>query len=195
MDRIRHIDPAATKESPLVGQVVKRLKEMEALGYQFEGAEASLDLLMRKAAGKYKPFFQLSHYRPIGEQPNSDRAHCAQAMVKIAVDGVDEISAAEGDGPVHALDLALRRALERFYPNLSEMRLADYKVRVIDAPGGTGATASTVRVLIESADQEEAWTTVGVSTDIIEASWIALVDSIEFKLIKDLERRYKPYLS
>ncbi|HUW42412.1 MAG TPA: citramalate synthase [Rectinemataceae bacterium] len=196
IERVKRIDPAATRESPLVAQVVKRLKEMEALGYQFEGAEASLDLLMRKAAGKYKPFFQLGHYRTIGEQPSGDREHCAQAMVKIAVDGVDEISAAEGDGPVHALDLALRRALERFYPNLSEMRLADYKVRVIDLPGaGTGATASTVRVLIESADSDEAWTTVGVSTDIIEASWIALVDSIEFKLIKDLERRFKPYLS
>ena len=195
VERVRRIDPAATKDSPLVAQVVKRLKEMEALGYQFEGAEASLELLMRKAAGKYQPFFTLGHYRTLGEQPSGDRSHCAQAMVKIKVDGVDEISAAEGDGPVHALDLALRRALERFYPNLAGMRLTDFKVRVIDLPGGTGATAATVRVLIESADSSEAWTTVGVSTDIIEASWIALVDSIEYKLIKDLERRYKPYLS
>lgn len=191
LERIKRIDPEATKDSPLVAQVVKRLKEMEKLGYQFEGADASLDLLMRKAAGKYKPFFQLGHYRTIGEQPSPDKAHCAQAMVKIAVDGDDEICAAEGNGPVHALDLALRKALERFYPSLAGMRLTDYKVRVLDS---ASAAAATVRVLIESSDVESSWTTVGVSSDIIEASWIALVDSIEYKLIKDIEKRYKAYL-
>ncbi|MDP3178849.1 MAG: citramalate synthase, partial [Spirochaetaceae bacterium] len=191
MERIKRIDPAATKDSPLVASVLSRLKDMERYGYQFEGAEASLELLMRKAAGKYEPFFELVHYRTIGEQPSPDRARCAQAIVKIAVDGVEELSAAEGDGPVHALDLALRKALERFYPALSGMRLTDFKVRVLD---GAGATASTVRVLIESADDQGAWTTVGVSTDIIEASWIALVDSIEYKLIKDIERRFRAYV-
>jgi 2-isopropylmalate synthase len=190
LERVRKLDPTATKESPLVAQVVKRLKEMERLGYQFEGADASLELLMRKAAGKYKPFFELGHYRTIGEPPSEGRAS-SQALVKLRVEGEDAISAAEGDGPVHALDLALRKALEKFYPALSAMRLTDFKVRVLDSKS---ATAATVRVLIESSDGEGAWTTVGVSTDVIEASWIALVDSIEYKLINDIERRYKAYL-
>ena len=191
LELVRRIDPGATKDSPLVANVLARLKEMERLGYQFEGADASLDLLMRKAAGRYKPFFRLGRYRTIGEQPSDDAARCAQAMVKIEVEGVEEMSAAEGNGPVHALDLALRKALERFYPNLSGMRLIDYKVRVLDSER---AAAATVRVFIESADAEDSWTTVGVSSDIIEASWIALTDSIEFKLIKDIEKRYKTYL-
>ncbi|MEI6386836.1 MAG: citramalate synthase [Spirochaetota bacterium] len=190
LDKIRKIDPSLGKDSPSVALIVERLKEMERDGYQFEGADGSLELLMRKATGKYKPFFQLGHYRTIGEQPVADKAHCATALVKVEVEGVSEISAAEGDGPVNALDLALRKALERFYPNIASMRLVDFKVRVIDS----GATASAVRVLIESADQSGAWTTVGVSTDIIEASWIALVDSIEYKLIKDIERRWKAYV-
>jgi 2-isopropylmalate synthase len=190
LERVKKLDPTATKESPLVAQVVKRLKEMERLGYQFEGADASLELLMRKAAGKYKPFFELGHYRTIGEQPTEGKLS-AQALVKIRVDGEDAISAAEGDGPVHALDLALRKALEKFYPSLATMRLKDFKVRVLDSKS---ATAATVRVLIESTDGEDAWTTVGVSPDIIEASWLALVDSIEYKLISDIERRYKAYL-
>ena len=190
LDRVKRLDPTATKDSPLVAQVVKRLKEMERLGYQFEGADASLDILMRKAAGKYKPFFELGRYRTIGEEPAEGRVS-AQAMVKIRVEGEDAISAAEGDGPVNALDLALRKALERFYPALASMRLTDYKVRVLDT---MGATAASVRVLIESSDGETAWTTVGVSTDIIEASWLALVDSIEYKLINDIEKRYKAYM-
>ncbi len=107
------------------------------------------------------------------------------------VDGKSEITAAEGDGPVHALDRALRKALEVFYPELSSVHLTDFKVRVIDSES---ATAAKVRVLIESTDGESVWTTVGVSTDIIEASWIALVDSIEYKLIKDLEKKIRVYL-
>jgi len=190
LERMKKLDPTVTKDSPIVAQVVKRLKEMERLGYQFEGADASLELLMRKAAGKYRPFFELGHYRTIGEQPMPGKLS-AQAMVKIHVDGEDAISAAEGDGPVHALDLALRRALERFYPSLAGMRLTDYKVRVLDSKDASGAT---VRVLIESTDGEGAWTTVGVSTDIIEASYIALVDSIEYKLISDIEKKYKTYM-
>jgi 2-isopropylmalate synthase len=190
LERVKKLDPTVTKESPLVAQVMKRLKEMERLGYQFEGADASLELLMRKAAGKYKPFFELGHYRTIGEQPTEGKLS-AQALVKIRVDGEDAISAAEGDGPVHALDLALRKALEKFYPSLAAMRLKDFKVRVLDS---NSATAATVRVLIESTDGDDAWTTVGVSPDIIEASWLALVDSIEYKLISDIERRYKAYL-
>jgi 2-isopropylmalate synthase len=195
-DRVRKLEPGATKDSPLVSSVVAKLKEKEAAGYQDEGAEASLELLARKSAGKYKPFFELGHYGAFvagGPGPTglSGSPGVANAIVKLSVDGSQEISAAEGDGPVNALDAALRRALCRFYPSVSDMRLTDYKVRVIDGQRGT---AAAVRVLIESSDAREAWTTVGVSTDIIEASWIALVDSIEYKLIKDIETRYKTYI-
>jgi 2-isopropylmalate synthase len=112
-------------------------------------------------------------------------------MIKVSVDGKREITAAEGDGPVNALDKALRKALEVFYPDLSDVHLTDYKVRVLDS---TSATASKVRVLIESSDGNDSWTTVGVSKDIIEASWIALVDSIEYKLIKDIEKKFRQFL-
>ena len=115
----------------------------------------------------------------------------ASALIKVNVDGKSEITAAEGDGPVHALDRALRKVLEVFYPELSRVHLTDFKVRVIDS---NRATAAKVRVLIESTDGESVWTTVGVSTDIIEASWIALVDSIEYKLLKELEKKIKVYL-
>ena len=112
-------------------------------------------------------------------------------MIKVSVDGRKEITAAEGDGPVNALDKALRKALEVFYPSLSQVHLTDYKVRVLDS---NSATASKVRVLIESSDGDDSWTTVGVSKDIIEASWTALVDSIEYKLIKDIEKKFKQFL-
>ena len=112
-------------------------------------------------------------------------------MIKVCVDGKKEITAAEGEGPVNALDKALRKALVVFYPNLSDVHLTDYKVRVLDS---NSATASKVRVLIESSDGNTSWTTVGVSKDIIEASWIALVDSIEYKLIKDIEKKFKEFL-
>jgi 2-isopropylmalate synthase len=112
-------------------------------------------------------------------------------MIKIKVGDEYEITAAEGQGPVNALDKALRKALEVFYPAVKTMHLTDYKVRVLDS---NSATASKVRVLIESTDGEASWTTVGVSKDIIEASWIALVDSIEYKLIKDIEKKFKDYL-
>ena len=149
-------------------------------GYQFEGAESTFELLVRKQLGKYRPFFELEHFKIIGEQPTSGE-YGSSAIIKVKVGGVSEITAAEGDGPVHALDSALRRALDRFYPELANVHLTDYKVRVIN---GRDATASKVRVLIQSTDGDLVWTTVGVSSDIIEASWIALVDSIEYKLLK-----------
>ena len=124
------------------------------------------------------------------EQPTQNGSS-ASALIKVKVDGKSEITAAEGDGPVHALDRALRKALEVFYPELSCVYLTDFKVRVIDSQS---ATAAKVRVLIESTDGETSWTTVGVSTDIIEASWIALVDSIEYKLLKELEKKIKVYV-
>ncbi|TAH52930.1 MAG: citramalate synthase, partial [Treponema sp.] len=138
-------------------------------------------------------FFSLHYYKVIGEQPlgGADAGATAFAQVKIGVDGEVSITAGEGDGPVHALDVALRKGLERFYPGVKEIRLTDFKVRVLDSKS---ATAAKVRVLIESTDGEDSWTTVGVSTDLIEASWIALVDSFEYKLITDIERRFRAYL-
>ncbi|MDR1956561.1 MAG: hypothetical protein LBQ30_06885, partial [Treponema sp.] len=123
--------------------------------------------------------FKLDAYRVVCEHPSGGTLACAHAWAKVWVDGQHEIAAAEGDGPVHALDVALRRALQGFYPKLKQVRLSDYKVRVID---GKDATAAKVRVLIESTDGVHTWSTVGVSTDIIDASRAALVDSIEYIL-------------
>ena len=191
IEKIRKFDPNMQKDSPVAAQIVARVKEMEHAGYQFEGAEGSFELLVRKNIGKYKPFFDLQYYKIIGEQPIKGIACTAFAQIKIGVDGEMAITAGEGDGPVHALDVALRKALERFYPGVREIRLTDFKVRVLDSKS---ATAAKVRVLIESTDGENVWSTVGVSTDLIEASWLALVDSFEFKLISDVEKRFRAYL-
>lgn len=180
LDKIWEVDASITKDDAVTDSIMKRLKEMEHEGYQFEGAESTFELVIRKQLGKYRPFFELEHFKIIGEQPTNGE-YGSSAIIKVKVDGKTEITAAEGDGPVHALDCALRRALDRFYPELSNVHLTDYKVRVIN---GLEATASKVRVLLQSTDGDSVWTTVGVSTDIIEASWIALVDSIEYKLLK-----------
>ena len=188
--KIQKINPGITKGAPETEAILRHLKELELEGYQFEAAEGALDLIIRKQLGKYKPLFELVNFKIVGERPYTS-GRSAMAMIKINVDGKTEITAAEGDGPVNALDKALRKALEVFYPQIAGVRLTDYKVRVMD---GKSATASRVRVLIESTDGEESWTTVGVSTDIIEASWIALVDSVEYKLIRDIENRFRAYL-
>jgi len=190
LSKIQTVNPAITKDSPETEEIMARLKALEHEGYQFEAAESTFELVIRKHLGKYKPLFELVNFKIIGEQPYT-QGKSATAMIKILVDGKPEVTAAEGDGPVNALDKALRKALEVFYPQLSQVHLTDYKVRVMD---GKSATASRVRVLIESSDGRERWTTVGVSNDIIEASWIALVDSIEYKLIKDIENKFKTYL-
>ena len=190
LEKIQEINPAIMKDSKETESIINRLKELEHQGYQFEGAESTFELVIRKQLGKYRPFFELEAFKVINEQP-SITGLSASALIKIKVDGKSEITAAEGDGPVHALDGALRKALEVFYPELSKVHLTDFKVRVIDS---RSASAAKVRVLIESTDGESIWTTVGVSTDIIEASWIALVDSIEYKLIKDLEKKLRVYL-
>ncbi len=184
LERLRKLDPAIQKSDAVVDAVVARLKALEQEGYQFEGADGSFDLLMRKALGTYKPLFELEHFRLLGERPARGEMGAA-VLMKISVEGQTEITAAEGDGPVNALDRSLRKALERFYPALKTVRLTDFKVRVLN---GNAATEAAVRVLIESTDGREVWTTVGVSTDIIEASWKALVDSIEYKLIQDREQ-------
>lgn len=178
---VQRLNPALTKDSPEVRAVVARIKELEHEGYQFEGAHATVELLIRKVLGLYKPFFTLEQYKIIGEQPPvGDKSDTA--VIRLRAFGKSEISAAQGDGPVHALDLALKKALTVFYPAVKTVRLTDYKVRVMES---RSATASKVRVLIETTDGDSSWTTVGVSPDIIAASWIALVDSIEYKLTKD----------
>jgi len=181
LKKINEIDPTITKDSPEAKAIIDRLKELEHEGYQYEGAESSFEIVIRKILGKYKPFFNLNEFKVIVNEPSID-AYNSSAMVKIRVGDQVEITAAEGCGPVNALDYALRKALEKFYPEIKEMKLTDYKVRVLDSEA---ATAARVRVLIESTDGRDVWTTIGVSTDIIDASWKALVDSVEYKLIKD----------
>ena len=190
LTKIQQVNPSLLKDSPETVAIIQELKELEQKGYQFEGAESSFDLYIRKQLGKYKPLFELVNFKTIGEQPHLEGLG-ASAVIKITVNGETEITAAEGNGPVNALDKALRKALEKFYPELSKVQLTDYKVRVLDS---TSATASRVRVLIESSDGKDSWTTVGVSTDIIEASWLALVDSIEYKLIQDIEQKFKAFI-
>ncbi len=190
LNRIQKISPELKKDSPETKEIIEELKRMEMEGYQFEGAESSFELVIRKHLGKYRPFFELDHFRIIGDQPADDKNISNSAILKIKVDGTEEITAAQGDGPVNALDKALRKALEVFYPELKLVHLTDYKVRVLDSKQ---ATAARVRVLIESTDGVDFWTTVGVSTDIIEASWIALRDSIEYKLLREIERKMSAY--
>lgn len=131
LDKIWEVDASITKDDAVTDSIVKRLKELEHEGYQFEGAESTFELVIRKQLGKYRPFFELEHFKIIGEQPTNGE-YGSSAIIKVKVDGHSEITAAEGDGPVHALDSALRKALDRFYPALSNVHLTDYKVRVIN---------------------------------------------------------------
>lgn len=179
MDIIHRIRPDMPKDAPEVSRVLAKVKEMEHQGFHFEGAEASQELLVCKQLGLYTPFFALEKLRVTTEQPKTG-ALSAQSFIKILVGGVEEVTAAEGEGPVNAMDRALKKAMEVFYPELTQVRLTDFKVRVINAE----ATASMVRTMIESTDGHQVWRTVGVSTDILEASWIALVDSLEYKLMR-----------
>lgn len=159
-------------------KIVQEIKKMEDQGYQFDAAEGSLELLMKKATGQFEEPFRLESFRVTIEK-NGSGLCTSQVMIKISVGDEHEITAAEGDGPVNALDNALRKALHKFYPQVSEMGLVDFKVRVID---GSDGTAAKVRVQIESRDLKEIWSTLGVSENIIEASWQALVDSVQYKL-------------
>ena len=171
---------------PVVMKILEEIKQLENQGFQFEGAEGSFELLMKRAMGAQKKYFELLGFRVIDQKVKEDETPVSEATIMVKVGGQVEHTAAEGNGPVNALDNALRKALEKFYPELSEMRLQDYKVRVL--PSGK-ATASKVRVLIESGDHEDQWGTVGVSTDIIEASWQALVDSVTYKLYRDEKKK------
>ena len=160
------------------------LKKLEHQGFQYEGAEASFELLMQKALGKSEEYFTLLGFTVV-EEKKLGRPH-TEASIKLEVDGEVEHTAAEGNGPVNALDKALRKALERFYPALKEVRLIDFKVRVLE--GGAG-TSARVRVLVESGDKKNKWGTVGVSENVILACWQALVDSLVYKLYKDGRKR------
>jgi len=169
------------KDRKLVKEVVKKVKDLEMYGYKFEGAEGSLELLMKKALGIHKKFFELIGFKVIVDKKEKGRP-VSEATIMLKVGDKIEHTAALGKGPVNALDAALRKALYKFYPGLKEMELIDYKVRVLTTKNGTGAVT---RVLIESSDGKRTWSTVGVSENIIEASWRALVDSIDYKLLID----------
>jgi len=159
-------------------RIVSRIKDLEQEGYQFDAAEGSFRILVQKLTNQFHPFFELESFRVTIEK-NRDAPCNAQATIKISVGGQEEITAAEGDGPVSALDNALRKALHKFFPQIHGMHLVDFKVRVID---GREGTASKVRVLIDSRNEDHIWSTIGVSKDIIEASWKALEDSFQYQL-------------
>lgn len=182
--KAQQFDINLDSKDPVTLEILEEIKEMENKGYQFEGAEASFELLMRKALGNVSHFFSVIGFRVIDTRLKEGDKPLSEATVKVKVSGRIEHTAAEGNGPVNALDNALRKALESFYPKLKEMRLFDYKVRVLAAGKGT---ASVTRVLIESGDTHTRWGTVGVSDNIIDASYLALIDAFQYKLAKDSE--------
>ena len=174
-------------DKELMNTILRQVVDLENKGYQFEAAEASFDLLLKRAAGSFQPHFELVQYHSSvvsrGGEP------ITEATIKLLVNDQLQHVVAEGDGPVNALDAALRKALNRHFPSLNEMHLVDYKVRVINSDA---ATAARVRVIIESRDETDVWGTVGVHENIIEASWAALVDSIEYKLYKEESKQQCP---
>ena len=176
---------AVIKDRKLLRKLLTQIQDLENEGYQFEVAEGSFEILLRKALGRWHRFFELDHYRTTILRRGEDDP-LTEAIVKILVNGQSEYCVADGDGPVNALDEALRRGLKRHYPAVNEMRLVDYKVRVINPREGT---AAKVCVVIQSRDKEHHWGTVGVSENVIEASWLALVDSVEYKLLLEEDRR------
>lgn len=184
-----HLD----KDEPVVKGLLNELKKKASLGYDYAAAEASVELLiLRKLARRgVRDFFRLLQYHVSALRTGEQNIPMVETSVMLEVEGVVEHTAATGLGPVNALDTALRKALLPFYPRLKEMRLLDFKVRVLSANDGSGGTASVVRVLIESGDADRTWVTVGVSHDIIEASWQALADSLIYKLYRDEEEQRK----
>jgi 2-isopropylmalate synthase len=181
LQRLEDIRPGLEKKNPDVQRLLMTVKRLEAEGYHFEAADGSFELLARETLGMFKKPFDVKGFRVIEEQRDNGYL-ISEATIKVEEENQFEHTAAEGDGPVNALDNALRKALVKFYPSLKEVKLDDFKVRVLDGKEGT---AAKVRVLIESNDGKNRWSTIGVSTNIIEASWIALIDSIKYKLMKD----------
>ncbi|MGB2600052.1 MAG: citramalate synthase [Candidatus Omnitrophota bacterium] len=173
------------KESDKASKILSDVQDLEKAGYQFELAEASLMLLMRRASEVFERHFELQDLRVIVEKRSGGQI-VSEATVKLKIGNKRKHTVALGDGPVHALDQALRKALVEYFPSLNEMHLSDFRVRVLDEKAGT---AAKVRVLIQSQDASDSWWTVGVSENIIEASWLALIDSIEYKFLKDEKRK------
>lgn len=174
------------KDAPAVKDILQRLEHMEKSGYAFESADASFKLLVQKVLKKHVPFFDLEGFSVVVQKDDAVSKATTVATIKINVKGQTELTAGEGDGPVDALNDALRKVLRRFYPAVDSVVLQDYHVRILDPET---ATRATTRVLIDSSDGREHWGTVGVSNNIIEASWEALVDSVEYKLFLDEQRR------
>lgn len=187
MSKARKYGIPIQPDDPLMSSIINELKERENQGYQYEAAEASFELLMRRTLGLQRKFFKLEAFRVMNHKYSMGRPPVTEATIRLYVGGSEVHTAALGDGPVNALDKALRKALTRFYPTLAEMNLVDYKVRVLTGEYGTGAQ---VRVLVDTRDNTDRWGTVGVSVNIIEASWQALVDSINFKLLKDEKAKH-----
>ncbi|MBN1804082.1 MAG: citramalate synthase [Sedimentisphaerales bacterium] len=173
-----------SEDRKLAKEILARVQDLENQGYQFEAANASFDLLVKKVMGTYKPSFELVKYHTIFEKRATGELVTEATVKLIRPDGVTEHVVGEGDGPVNALDAALRKSLVNFYPAIKDVHLIDYKVRVVNAKAGT---AARVRVIIESRDKTSIWGTVGCSENIIEASWQALVDSVEYKIQKDMQ--------
>ena len=172
-------------KDPTVRKILDELKQLEHQGFQFEGAEGSFEILIKKALGQHRRFFELMGFRVIVEKKSEEASALSEATIMVRVGDRVEHTAAVGNGPVNALDNAIRKALEKFYPELATVKLLDYKVRILSTRDGTGAQT---RVLIESGDGESKWGTVGVSENIIQASWQALVDAIDYKLLKEEEQ-------
>lgn len=186
--RLATIAPDLEKSDPRVAEILREIKEMESEGWHFEVAEASFHLLAARRLGLFEEPFKVTHYRVTEEMGEV----ASEATVRVEVGDQTAHTAAFGDGPVGALDAALRKAVTRFFPSLQSVRLTDYKVRVLDgydAPERRGGTGARVRVWVQSTDGERVWNTAGVSENIIEASWIALVDGILYKLLQDGKRQ------
>jgi len=181
--KINKVYPDVKKDDPRLSLIIDTIKNMEYGGYQFDGADASFELIVHKAFGNFKPFFEIKNFKTIGEGPSHSNEFSASAIINVIVNDTEEVTGANGDGPVDALNRALRKAIGKFYPKLNNVSLADYKVRILD--GKEAATAAKTRVIIESTDGKRSWSTVGVSKDIIEASFKALIDSIEYILYKE----------
>ncbi|MCE5251887.1 citramalate synthase, partial [bacterium] len=179
--KLKMIYPDLDKNGPRIKAVLTELKKKEHEGYQYEAAQGSFELLAARIIDDYKPPFSLGGFRVITDR-RQDGSMISEATIKLTVDGAEELTASEGDGPVDALNGAVRKALNRFYPQLATVHLEDYRVRVLSSDEGTEAK---VRVLIESSDGVDAWGTVGVSENVIEASYIALVESLSYKLVLD----------
>jgi 2-isopropylmalate synthase len=181
LERLSTLNFEFDKKDPRVKNLLHKIKEMESEGYQFEAADASFELIVRHMLDEQKEPFTVAGYRVV-EEERADGSGFSEATIKVYEGDIFEHTAAEGDGPVNALDNALRKALTKFFPSLQSVKLDDFKVRVLD---GREGTAAKVRVLIESTDGTDRWGTVGVSSNVIEASWIALIDSLKYKLMKD----------